>query len=321
MKLSRQVNNLKHKNNIPVFLSSDNNYAPFVATTIASICDNTKSFVDFYILDGGITAENQEKIRALKDIFNNFSIRFIKIDTEKEFSEINYKNNEYITLSTYNRFLIPQLCPDLDKVLYLDVDIVVMCDILQLYKIDLENFALGAAWDKSRILYNTDTYKPMNLSDNYKYFNAGVLLIDVKKWNKNNIVRELFKIEKQYGGNVLHADETLLNKYFDNNYKIFDIKYNYTDYDIVNSPNGEIAIRHFASAMKPWNSNYCMLLNKAEPLLGFEEFWRYAKMTKFYDKLIHQYNCAINKNLFTKRMSILADKIKKERNIKNEQKK
>ena len=36
---------------IPIFLSSDNNYAPFVATTIASVCDNTKSFCDFYILD------------------------------------------------------------------------------------------------------------------------------------------------------------------------------------------------------------------------------------------------------------------------------
>jgi len=47
---------------IPIFLSSDNNYAPFVATTIASICDNTKSFCDFYILDGGIEEENKEKI-------------------------------------------------------------------------------------------------------------------------------------------------------------------------------------------------------------------------------------------------------------------
>ena len=40
--------------NIPIFLSSDDNYAPFVATTIASICDNTKSFCEFYVLDGGI---------------------------------------------------------------------------------------------------------------------------------------------------------------------------------------------------------------------------------------------------------------------------
>lgn len=51
---------------IPIFLSSDNNYAPFVATTIASICDNTKSFCDFYILDGGIEEENKEKFVSLK---------------------------------------------------------------------------------------------------------------------------------------------------------------------------------------------------------------------------------------------------------------
>ena len=76
-------------NTIPIFLSSDNNYAPYVATTIASICDNTKSFCDFYILDGGISKENQEKIYVLKEKFNNFSIEFINIDVDKEFKSIN----------------------------------------------------------------------------------------------------------------------------------------------------------------------------------------------------------------------------------------
>ena len=53
---------MKAKESIPIFLSSDNNYAPFVATTIASICDNTESYCDFYILDGGIDEENKKKI-------------------------------------------------------------------------------------------------------------------------------------------------------------------------------------------------------------------------------------------------------------------
>lgn len=293
-------------NTIPIFLSSDNNYAPYVATTIASICDNTKSFCDFYILDGGISKENQEKIYVLKEKFNNFSIEFINIDVDKEFKSINYKNNEYISISTYNRFLIPHLKPELEKVLYLDVDIVVLGDIAKLYSIDLENYALGAAWDKSRILYNTDTKDPMELSDNYKYFNAGVLLIDIKKWNKNNIVNKLFAIEKKYGEKVLHADETLLNKYFDNNYKIFDIKFNYTDYDVLNSPDSEIVIRHFASALKPWNANYCILGKKVVPLKTFEIFWNYAKMTLFYEKIRKNYNHSINSNMLTKRMAKIA---------------
>lgn len=41
--------------NIPVFLASDDNYAPFLATTAYSVLSNTKSFIDFYVLDGGIT--------------------------------------------------------------------------------------------------------------------------------------------------------------------------------------------------------------------------------------------------------------------------
>ena len=66
--------------NIPIFLSSDNNYAPFVATTMVSILANTNSFIEFYVLDGGITSENVEKIQSLKNNFKNFSIEFIKID-------------------------------------------------------------------------------------------------------------------------------------------------------------------------------------------------------------------------------------------------
>ena len=90
--------------NIPIFLSSDNNYAPFVATTIASICDNTKAFCDFYILDGGISRKNKENIKKLKMRFKNFSIEFLSINQEVEFKNIEYKNfSKYISISTYNQ--------------------------------------------------------------------------------------------------------------------------------------------------------------------------------------------------------------------------
>ena len=139
------------ENNIPIFLSSDNNYAPFVATTIASICDNTKSFCEFYILDGGITQENQEKICKLKVQFNNFSIEFIKIDVEKTFKNIDYKNIcNYVTISTYNRFLIPMLKLNTDKAIYLDVDVIVVGDILKFYEQDLNNHIIGAIPDLCR---------------------------------------------------------------------------------------------------------------------------------------------------------------------------
>lgn len=306
--------------NIPIFLSSDNNYAPFVATTIASICNNTKSFCKFYILDSGITKENKNKIYELKDKFNNFSIEFIYIDLEKEFKDIVYRNEgSYISLSTYSRFLIPKLKPELEKVIYMDVDVVALGDISELYKEPLDGYILGAMWDKTRKYYNTDTKDLMNLSEDYKYFNAGILLLDIKKWNKNDITKKLFDLEKKYRDNIKHADETLLNKYFDNNYKILNIRYNYTDYDIMTHPCNNIVIRHFATAMKPWNSNYCFWgecstpFKNVEPLKNFEDFWHYAEMTSFFNEIKIRYNNAINKTFLSKRISLIADKIKKER--------
>lgn len=290
-----------NKKGIPIFLSADNNYAPFVATTIASICDNTKSFCDFYVLDSGITNNNKESICKLKEQFNNFSIEFISIDPNKEFKTINYYNaSNYITISTYNRFLIPQLKPELNKVLYLDVDIVVLGDIAELYAESLDGYALGAIWDNNRKYFNTDTKNLIELSDNYKYFNAGILIIDIQKWNNMNILESLFEIEKKYKEKILHADETILNKYFDNKYKILPIKYNYTDYDAKFNTLNNVIIRHFARKVKPWhiqpdtNSKFCP---------NTQEFWKYAKITPFYDELTSKC-CNLNINKITRILRI-----------------
>ena len=293
---------------IPVFLSADNNYAPFVATTMASVLDNTRSFVDFYVLDSGISKENQDKINSLKDRFNHFSIEYIKIDSQECFK--NFPTSFQCNISTYNRLLIPSVKPNLKKILYLDVDVVVLADIKELYDIDLEDYALAAGWDPSRVLYNTDTKDLLELSDDYKYFNAGVLMLDVEKWDKDKIVQKLFEIQKKYEGKVLHVDETLLNKYFDGNYKIFDIAWNYTDYDVVNSPKVRPMIRHFCTPMKPWLANYQMVGTKVTPLANFDDFWHYVEMTPFYDEIKEQYEKAINRNSLTKRMSQIANKMR-----------
>ena len=271
--------------NIPVFLSADNNYAPFVATTMASILDNTNSYIDFYILDSGITEENQEKIKELKNKFDNFSVEFLRINTEKEFSNIEHSNsgnNSYITIATYNRLLIPKLKPDLKKIIYLDCDVVALSDIKELYDIDLEGCGLGACWNISYKNKALDEKKNLEMSDDMKYFNAGVLLIDIQKWIDDDVVSKLYEIEQKYRGKFLNVDQSILNKYFDGNYKIIDIKFNGIDSDcILNSPKN-IVIRHYASSDKPWHF-LPDILGDIYPNLN--DFWHYAEMTAFTDDI------------------------------------
>jgi lipopolysaccharide biosynthesis glycosyltransferase len=271
---------------IPVFIASDNHFAPLAAVAMASICNNTKSDVDFYLLDGGISVENKNQIKTLTSTFDNLSIEFIEIDVDKEFR--NFATTDGITRSMYSRFLIPTLKPDINKAIYLDADVIALGDISRLWKENLENYPLGAVWSE----YASRAWDKfiLHLSDNYRYFNSGVLLIDCAKWRENNITEKLLILETQIKNLLRFPDMDILNKYFDGNYKILDKKYNMTTqqvlYDKLNGISiDDMVIRHFESNKKPWNSYYY----KQHPIPYHEHFWLYTRLTPFYDSMMETF--------------------------------
>lgn len=291
--------------NIPIFLASNDKYAPFVATTIASVCYNTKSFCDFYILDSGISNLNKKRIELLKEKFTNFSIEYLNIDIN-QFN--GFQLLKHISLDTYSRFFIPILKQELNKVIYMDVDMIALGDIQELYAINLQNSYLGAVpeyyvLDCQQIIAN-------NLNINYnnkKFFNAGILLINSKKWRENNITEKLFDIQAKYNNNLINGDQDILIKQFYEDYLELDFKFNllsgqiaYKKQDskeieenIENAIKNPI-IRHFETANKPWLINKNAYNNNV--LNNFNEFWFFAKMTDFYDNLFMNFMVLNNNN-------------------------
>lgn len=272
--------------NIPLFLASDNNYAPYVASTIASFCDNTKSFIDFYVLDGGISKENQEKIKQLSTRYNNFSLEFITIDLDKEFP--NFKETDKITRAMYNRYLIPYVKPELDKALYSDVDVIATGDIAEMFAEDLGSYAMGAIYeDFGEGKLNNKRREYMGLSENHKYFSSGNLILNCKKWRDDKILDNLLKIAVEYAEVLRYPDQDTLNKYFDCNYKVLPAKYCYTDaqFDFAKNNADDMIIRHYTGDHKPW---------KLHPSLGNistpnnDLFWHYIKQTAFYEEAVER---------------------------------
>ena len=214
------------------------------------------------------------------------SLEFIEIDLKKEFDSISYQNNsEYVSLSTYNRFLIPQLKPGIDKALYSDVDVIFLDDVKKMYNEDLEGFALGAIPE----LYleqslNLSRKERLGLNDSHKYFSAGNLLLDCKKWREENILNNLLEIENKNRSNLTQADMDVLNIYFDNNnYKILDPKYCVLDtyYDFHNIKNP--VIRHYHGGFKPWHFSPNSKIEASMP--NHKDFWYYLEMTDFYNEV------------------------------------
>jgi len=178
----------KKLNHIPVFYACDNKYAPIATVSMASLLFNTNAFIEFYILDCDMTPMNRKKMEMLHEKFSNFSIEFIPVDSNTQFGYIQLRN--YLTTACFARLLIPDLKPEMGKVIYLDCDTIIMQDISDLYAQDLNGYVIGAVPDPNvyeNPIKKNNQYTAALLSPEHLYFNSGVMLIDCNEWRKNDM--------------------------------------------------------------------------------------------------------------------------------------
>ena len=128
---------------IPIFLSADDNYARYCAVTILSILKNTKTpeKVKFYVLSPDISSSSINYLQKLC-IFFNSHINFITINLDlfKDFP-IPF---DHFNLNVYSRFYGINLCKKSEKTIYLDCDTIISGDIINLFSLNLNNHIIGA---------------------------------------------------------------------------------------------------------------------------------------------------------------------------------
>ena len=177
------------KREIPIFFATDDNYAPFLAVAINSMLDNASKeyFYKIFVL----TTDLDEKLKnqILIEKTENSSIEFVSLKDELDkMSEI-FHLRDYYSKETYYRFFIARLFPQYEKILYLDCDIIVLGDVSKLYNTDISDKYVAAAPEEVMAVVNTfGEYVEKTLDiQRDKYFNAGILLINAKKFRENNI--------------------------------------------------------------------------------------------------------------------------------------
>lgn len=275
--------NVPVERTIDIVMSADDGYIQHSAATMASIllnCDASSSF-RFHILDGGISSDKKEKLLNLKKL-RDFKIKFYGMS--KYDWSIFPDNRRHTTLATYYRLRIPEvLSGNIQKVLYLDGDIIVEQDLKELWDTDISNYILGAVEDVEGI----DSKRRLSLA--YKYFNAGVLLLDLNQLRQSNLLKNSIEYLKKHRAKIIYQDQDILNGLFNAQYKDLPLKWNvnsymyiktdrlhtYTDHDKKITKNNP-AIIHFTggSLLKPW------IQEMLHPLS--DEYWNYYKCTGFY---------------------------------------
>ncbi len=195
---------MSQKNQIEICLATDNRGCVWVAPLLVSVLKNTKSDVQFYILESDLTQENKEKLKASIQRYPKGDIQFISVTETFDF----YKDSPWPKQTLY-RLMIPGLFPNLNKMIYLDIDTVVYRDIQELWDIDLASNYLAGVWglDKyGHIFQDGDMYIELQ-----EYFNAGVLLMNLNQMRKDSVSEKMLQFASKHFSVITAADQDLLN--------------------------------------------------------------------------------------------------------------
>lgn len=286
---------------VPIVLAADDAYVPMLATTIRSALMNAspERRYDVVVLERDISPVNKELLREMVSQTPGASLRFCDAGRLVEGYDLK-TNNPHISVETYYRFLIQDLLPFYDKVLYLDSDLVVEGDVAELYDTELGDAALAAARDLDfcgNLGYRDGKRKRyarevLGLADPFGYFQAGVLVLNAAAMRRLHSTDEWLRLAGD--DRLIYNDQDLLNKecqgrvvYLEGAWNVLTEFAGRIERVFAYAPaaifkdylRGRACPRivHYAGAEKPWST------------IGgdfFELYWRYVRETPFYEALL-----------------------------------
>ena len=135
---------------VRLFFTVDDNYIPFLSTTIASIVAHASDDYKYRltIIHDGLSLESKRAVRKFQDNKKIF-ISFFNVAVKVHALSVKLDVRDYYTITTYYRLFLPDLFPTISKGLYLDSDIVLNDDVAKLYFTDLGDNLVGAIPDAS----------------------------------------------------------------------------------------------------------------------------------------------------------------------------
>ncbi len=264
-------------------------YVLYTIVMLTSLCENNPGHIDAYLLNNEL---GDDDFRKMRESLSRYDVTCIDTKVDKDWFDSRCPHTEEWSMETYYRLLLPDLLPaEVDRLLYLDVDLIINQSLDELYGMDMEGKDLWAA-DNTNGTTTPELMMPRQremfapfMSEGFRYFNAGVLLMDMKqireKYGTETYVRAM--AEWEYAMDC--PDQDILNWVHRDSvgyipWRRYDLFSKHAHqigitYDDVKK---DTAIVHFAGS-KPWNTTN--LHYDIEQL-----WWDYARLTPCYRELL-----------------------------------
>lgn len=279
---------MRQRINVATALNS--HYMRYTYVMLTSLFVNqTDADIHVYLLHSDLSDREQECLQSLARSYGH-TIHYLPISRESFPTAL--PTTQQWSLETYFRLLLLDILPDeIDRLLYLDVDMIVNKPIAELYQTDFEGACFCACRDMTTTLPVSDIRDEIfieQIAAGFTYFNAGVMLWNVAALRGKYSFKDYMELAKKLEYKMLAPDQDLLNymhwkqvKFVDERqYNLFSKK-SYNDGMRYEQVKKETTIIHFAG-MKPWEGKFVHY--DIEKL-----WWDYAKQTPFYVELMEEF--------------------------------
>ena len=270
---------------VPIFITINNDYAPYAAAAIHSLTQhaNKNRYYRVIILHDGLSWVNRVRLRSL--VTKNCAVQFKKI-TNSLYLRVVIKYvakrkgmGDFFSKAVYfYRFFIPLLFPRYEKAVYIDSDTILRGDIGKLFDMEMgENTVMAMIDPKVTVIPEFRDYVDFALNvPHTEYVNDGVMLMDLRKMRKMKYLSQMVEIIKKYDADLVAPDQDYLNVILKGKIGHFGSEWNAEPTEEFNK--GTMLV-HFNLFNKPWHY-------KKVP--GEKIFWNAARGTGFYGDLKRQ---------------------------------
>ena len=269
---------------IPIFYAIDDGFAKYAVVSLYSMIKNASTEYKYCvkILCTEIAQKIKDNILDLQN--DNFEVEFYDVSEYlKEFNK-RLPLRHYYSKTTYYRFFIAEMFPEIDKAIYIDSDTIIQGDISQLYTTDIGECYVGACHEQAMAqfdIYGTYCEEVVGVS-RHNFFNAGLMVINCRQFRSNKVLDRFIYHLGEYEF-IVTQDEDYLNLICKDHVYYLDQRWNTEltdgleyDYDYKDA-----YMLHFIMVNKPWHYEKCR---------GADIYWTYARETAVYDDLLKELN-------------------------------
>ena len=210
---------------INILCATDKNFVPYCGIMLTSLFENNKDehIVVYLLVDDTVKEPEKSKYLLLAEQYKQ-SIQIIQVDAST-FEKYPVYNKQW-TNSIYYRLLAAELLPDsVDKIIYLDADIIVTRSIREMWEIDIKKYALGVVQDIWAP--NQQVYDRLGLENDKNYFNSGSMLLNLKYWREHDLSIKYMTYIKDNFEKLWFNDQDTLNGVLFDQKLMLPVTYNF----------------------------------------------------------------------------------------------